>query len=96
MPDIEILPRGLVPGGDIAGGNTLAAKIAQERARGLGQRHSVLRAFRAGQAGDHRAHVQLHRVGKHRVRRACLAEHALRAQIRLHQRNPPLVTAGQP
>ena len=62
-------------------------QIGLEGGRNVLQQHAVLRPLRAGHRRLHRGQVQFQRVGEHRVGRAGLAEHALRLQVRLHQRD---------
>ena len=96
VAEIEVLARDRVARKDVVGGNALVrGHVVQKGARGVGQRHAVLRALRAGQAGHHGREVERDGVGEDGVGRAGLAEHALRLQICLDQRDAGLVASGQ-
>ncbi len=62
----------------------------------MGKLDAVLRALRPGYGGHHRGKVERQRVGKHRIGRAVLAEHALRPVIGLDQGDAPGLAAGRP
>ncbi len=69
--------------------------MAGELVGRLGQQHPVLRALGPGERWYHGAHIQLQRVGEHRVRRALIAPHALSLGVGFNQRNRLGLAAGE-
>ncbi len=70
-------------------------EVGEEGGAGVLQRHAVLRALGAGEAGHDGRHVELNGVGEYRIGAGRVAEHALGAQISFHQSDAVFVAAGE-